>query len=176
MWGQCGITPAYCNDERGPTGNPGTAPEDQNGCISNCGVEIKSSDSPNKYHKVGYYESWNWDRPCLNLRAADVNIQQIDYTRVHWGFGIITEDFNITINDTYDQWEDFKNLKNVHKVLSFGGWGYSTDPATYDILRQAMMPENVDTFVENVSNFIIRGGVDGVDFDWEYPGVSSPAL
>lgn len=43
MFGQCGITPEYCTNHTGPAGNPGTAPEHENGCISNCGTEIKVS-------------------------------------------------------------------------------------------------------------------------------------
>lgn len=58
------------------------------------------------------------------------------------------------------------------KIISFGGWGYSTEPATYDLLRQAMSPANRDKFATNVAKFVADNGLDGVDFDWEYPGVS----
>lgn len=27
-------------------------------------------------------------------------------------------------------------------------------------------------FAKNVADFIVSNGLDGVDFDWEYPGVS----
>jgi LysM repeat protein len=40
VWGQCGITPAFCTASLGPTGNPGTAPPGLNGCVSNCGTNI----------------------------------------------------------------------------------------------------------------------------------------
>jgi hypothetical protein len=40
VWGQCGMTPEYCTAELGPTGNPGTAPPNHNGCISHCGTNI----------------------------------------------------------------------------------------------------------------------------------------
>lgn len=39
------------------------------------------------------------------------------------------------VKDPYGQWEGFKSLASVKKVISFGGWGYSTEPETYDILR-----------------------------------------
>ncbi|KAK4182792.1 glycoside hydrolase superfamily [Podospora australis] len=54
----------------------------------------------------------------------------------------------------FNQWEKFKKLK-AKRVISFGGWGYSNEPETYNILREAMMAE-----------------LDGVDFDWEYPGAT----
>ncbi|KAJ5081191.1 killer toxin alpha/beta [Penicillium angulare] len=169
IWGQCGITPEYCTNVTGSTGNPGTAPKNKNGCISNCGTDIKKSQTaPAEQFRVGYYESWNYDRPCLNLRASSIDVAT--YTHIHWGFAGITDDFNVTINDTYGQWDGFKNLYGSNKILSFGGWGFSTSTSTYDKLREAMDPKNVDTFVDNIYNFVEANGLDGVDFDWEYPG------
>ena len=33
-----------------------------------------------------------------------------------------------------------------------------------------MSPANAGTFATNVVNFLNKNGLDGVDFDWEYPG------
>ena len=171
IWGQCGITPEYCTSENGPTGNPGTAPPGRNGCISNCGTNITNNDAgPASFMSVGYYESWNWDRPCLNMRVNSIPTDL--YTHIHWGFGTITSAFNVEINDTAKQWNQFLALTGVRRIVSFGGWGYSTEPATYNRLREAMNPANVDTFADNIVRFISTTGLDGVDFDWEYPGVS----
>jgi chitinase len=168
IWGQCGITPEYCTNTTGPAGNPGTAPPGDNGCISNCGTAIANSDVvPTDFISVGYYESWNWDRPCLNFRAADVDTTL--YTHVHWAFATIDDNFNVVINDTYSQWADFKALP-VKRIVSFGGWGYSTSADTYNQLRVAMNPDNFLTFVDNIIKFLNDEDLDGVDFDWEYPG------
>ena len=170
IWGQCGITEDFCKEERGPADNPGTSAR-ENGCVSSCGVDITNNDKgPSSYGRVGYYESWNFDRDCLNLRAANANTDE-SYTHMHWAFaGINTEDWTVAINDTYNQWEDFKSL-NAKRIISFGGWGFSTEPETYDVLRQAMSPANRATFAANVAKFLEDEGLDGVDFDWEYPGV-----
>lgn len=171
IWGQCGITPEYCTNDTGPEGNPGTAPAGKNGCISNCGTNITNSDiAPTQFISVGYYESWNWNRPCLNMRAAAIDTSA--YTHIHWAFADISDDYNVVINDTFSQWADFKALSGVKRIVSFGGWGYSTDAATYNRLRLAMNPENFSTFVNNIILFLNNEGLDGVDFDWEYPGVS----
>jgi hypothetical protein len=77
----------------------------------------------------------------------------------------------VYINNTYEQWDGFKSLNNAKKIVSFGGWGFSTEGSTYDILRRAMQPVNRDTFVKNMVAFAQAAGVDGIDIDWEYPGV-----
>ncbi|CAK7209595.1 hypothetical protein SCUCBS95973_000493 [Sporothrix curviconia] len=169
-WGQCGITPTYCTNHTGPTGNPGTSPANENGCISNCGTDVVNNKRPPaQYMRVGYYESWNYDRPCLNMRASEIDTTR--YTHVHWAFATIDDSLNIVINDTYKQWADFKAL-NARRIVSLGGWGYSTDADTYDRLRQAMSPTNHNyiRFAENIIRFLDDEGLDGIDIDWEYPG------
>ncbi|KAL2818187.1 glycoside hydrolase superfamily [Aspergillus cavernicola] len=169
--GNCGVSPQYCIYEKGPTGNPGTAPPGHKGCISNCGLEIlDNSDEPDDFMRIGYYESFNFDRPCLNLRTAHINIEE--YTHIHWGFATINSSFHIGVNDTFNQWDDFLALEGVKRIISFGGWGYSINFANYDVLREAMAPENVDSFVVNIMSFVEDNDLDGVYFDWEYPGAS----
>ena len=44
------------------------------------------------------------------------------------------------------------------------------------MLREAVQPENRELFKENVVNFVIKHDLDGVDLDWEYPGVRAVSL
>ncbi|KAL4958341.1 glycoside hydrolase superfamily [Aspergillus filifer] len=170
--GNCGVSPEFCIFEEGPTGNPGTAPKGRLGCISNCGMDIvDNSEPPAEFMRIGYYESFNLDRPCLNLRAAHIKVH--DYSHIHWGFATIDPSFRIGVNDTHKQWPDFLALEGVKRIVSFGGWGYTVNGEVYDVLREAMKPENVDTFIVNIMEFVQDNGLDGVDFDWEYPGASS---
>lgn len=167
VWGQCGITPEFCTAQKGPTGNPGTAPKGKNGCISFCGTDIKKN-LPGKSMTVGYYEAWNWDRTCLNMRAAD--LEAAPWTHAHYAFASISDSFVVSVNDTYKQWSAFAALKTTKRIISLGGWGFSTSAATYDILRKAMEPANADAFVISIVKFIAKYNLDGVDIDWEYPG------
>jgi GH18 family chitinase len=57
------------------------------------------------------------------------------------------------------------------KILFFGGWDFSALPATYNIFRQGVKLANRLTMVTNIANFIKEKDLDGVDIDWEYPGV-----
>ncbi|KAM3457581.1 hypothetical protein MY3296_001013 [Beauveria thailandica] len=172
VWGNCGLSDDFCLDGRGPTGNPGTSPKGKFGCISNCGMKIVSSGPPAEYGRVGYYESWNFDRNCLYLKAEHANTDGT-YTIIHWAFmEIDTQNWKPKVKDPHGQWEGFKSLSGVKKVISFGGWGYSTAPETYDILRQAISPAHRFQFAANIVKFIIEHDLDGVDFDWEYPGAT----
>ncbi|QYS97943.1 Chitinase [Trichoderma simmonsii] len=170
IWGQCGIDSLFCNKADGPTGNPGTAPPDSNGCISNCGTDIVNNDKPpsSGFQRIGYYEAFNWERSCLNMRSEMSNTQK--YTHMHWAFGDVKSDMSVSVNDTYGQWDGFMRLKDVKKIVSFGGWGFSTGVASYEVLRKAMSPESRDRFVSNIVSFVKEASVDGIDLDWEYPG------
>lgn len=101
----------------------------------------------------------------------------------------ITDSWGVKISDAAKQWDDFKKLCDsrphrprgtygkltVHrqetKIVSFGGWGYSTEPVTHDKIRQATNPANRAAFAANVVNFVIKHNLDGVDFDWVYATV-----
>lgn len=172
VWGQCGIDSLFCTKADGPTGNPGTAPPRSNGCISNCGTDIINNDKPppSGFQRIGYYEAFNWERSCLHMRSEMSNTQK--YTHMHWAFGDVKSDMSVSVNDTYGQWDGFMGLKDVKKIVSFGGWGFSTGVASYEVLRKAMSPESRDRFISDNVSFAKEANVDGIDLDWEYPGVS----
>ncbi|KAL8413204.1 hypothetical protein RB594_004724 [Gaeumannomyces avenae] len=170
VWGQCGISGDFCTEKNSTSGNPGTSGL-QNGCVSSCGMEITNVDKPSSFGRIGYYETWNFNRKCLWQHVENANTDGT-YTIIHWAFAEInTKDWTVKITDPYKQWDKFKefDLGGAKKVISFGGWGYSTEPGTYDILRQATLPANRNTFATNVAKFLKDEDLDGADFDWEYP-------
>jgi len=169
VWGQCGTTAEFCTDTG--LGAPGTAKAGTNGCISNCGTDIKVGSAPDSFWTVGYFEAFNLARDCLNMDASQIDTKK--YTHVHFAFGTITKDFKIEMGDnlTRFEFEQFKGLQGVKKILSFGGWTFSTDPATYQIFRDGTNPTNREALAQNIADFINANGLDGVDIDWEYPGV-----
>ncbi|KAI8262413.1 hypothetical protein K4K56_005864 [Colletotrichum sp. SAR 10_98] len=169
-WGFCGPFPEHCDIHAPEGGGPGTKlPGFQSTCISNCGNEIKqNSGPPATFSRVGYYESWNMGRDCLWLRADKANTDGT-YTHMHWGFAEIDPNtWKPVITDPHGQWEAFKKLE-LKRIVSFGGWAYSTEPATYNIIRRAII-DNRETFATNLAQFAKDEGIDGIDIDWEYPG------
>ncbi|KOS19727.1 Killer toxin subunits alpha/beta [Escovopsis weberi] len=167
VWGQCGITREFCID----TGNgaPGTAKAGTNGCISNCGTTIVKGKGDGS-QRVAYYQGYGLSRKCLFQDALQIDTTK--YTHVHFGFGVLTPDFQVETGDILSsyEFEQFKLIKGARRVLSFGGWDFSTKPATYSIFREGVTPENRFLMASNIANFIIDNGLDGVDIDWEYPG------
>jgi hypothetical protein len=173
-WGFCGPFEEHCAINAPEGGGPGATKKGfQNTCISNCGQDIKqNSGAPASFSRIGYYESFNLDRECLHLHAKNANTDG-SYTHMHWAFAEIDpKTWKPIIKDPHDQWKGFKALK-VKRIVSFGGWAYSTEPATYDIIRQAII-NNREAFASNLAQFVKDEGIDGIDIDWEYPGVSFP--
>lgn len=168
VWGQCGTTAEFCTPSNSSTKAPGTAAVGSNGCISNCGTEIVTSGPPAEFFSIGYFEAFGIQRPCLNMNAYSIKIDS--YTHIHYAFGNITSDFNVNDGGYGDQFQQFLDLPSVKKIISFGGWAFSTDPSTYMIFREGVLPANSQTLAQNVVNFVVGNGLDGVDFDWEYPG------
>ncbi|KAL4745304.1 hypothetical protein BDW72DRAFT_211523 [Aspergillus terricola var. indicus] len=169
VWGQCGTTEEFCTDTG--TGAPGSAEKGTNGCISNCGMEIVRGDAPSEFRSVAYFEGYSFSsRDCLYQDALQVDGSK--YTHLHFAFGILTDDYQVTFQDrmTEYQFEIFMQIPGPKKILSFGGWDFSTNPATYQIFRQGVKPANRLQMATNIASFINANRLDGVDLDWEYPG------
>ncbi|KAK0103087.1 hypothetical protein ONS96_005698 [Cadophora gregata f. sp. sojae] len=168
IWGQCGTTADFCVISPSESGAPGTAKNGSNGCIANCGMDIISSSAPAEKIKVAYFESWNWNRECLHMHVDSIDTKV--YNHIHFAFANITTDFQIDVSGAQDEFDRFKAMSGVKRIISFGGWAFSTEPGTFRILREATKSGNRGTFITNIQNFVSSNGLDGVDIDWEYPG------
>jgi hypothetical protein len=172
IWGQCGVTAPYCTISKSATGAPGTAKKGENGCISNCGTKIIRSAAPASQMQVAFYEGYNLGRDCLYQSAAQIDTAS--NTHVFFSFGTFDASWKISVGDEYGQFEfdQFKRLPRVKKILSIGGWDFSTFPSNYQFFRNAVLPANRQAFANSVAAFIKQHNLDGVNIDWEYPGVS----
>ncbi|KAK2616771.1 hypothetical protein QQS21_000383 [Conoideocrella luteorostrata] len=152
-WGYCGTIEEFCIESPADTGAPGAFKHGTNGCISNCGMDMVGNEmTAGGFARVGYFQGYNPSRSCLRMDAAEIPNKGDDaFTHVHFAFAGITEDFEVRIApESQDQFSKFVKLDSTfRKVLSFGGWAESTEPATFQ-----------------------RHDLDGVDFDWEYPGAT----
>lgn len=171
-WGYCGIFSSHCEVHAPPNAGPGAKLEGFEGtCVSNCEVALKSnSGPPANFSRIGYYEAFNFERDCLWLKAKDANTDGT-YTHIHWAFGDIDRtSWKVVINDSHHQWADFKKLP-LKRIVSLGGWAASTEAPGAYTMRSAII-DNRETFAANLAQFVKDEGIDGIDIDWEYPGVS----
>ncbi|KAJ5437022.1 Glycoside hydrolase superfamily [Penicillium cf. griseofulvum] len=171
IWGQCGVTDDFCTKSNSTTGAPGTAAKGKSGCISNCGNKPKAGNLPlADFRSVVYYEAWSTTRPCMNLNVADVP-KKGEPKYVHFAFANITADMEVDISDVEAPFNTFVDMKGeTNRILSFGGWAFSTAPETFPIFRQAVTDAQRQKFADNVVAFLKLHDLDGLDFDWEYPG------
>ncbi|KAJ2655056.1 hypothetical protein IWW48_005743 [Coemansia sp. RSA 1200] len=159
-WGHCGLTSEFCDIV--PDVNPGVK-----GCQDECDRDFIMSDPPSQFISVGYFESWNIQWPCLNTRISKQKLDQ--YTHIHYSFADIGMDLKITLDEyAQAQFAEFKAISKK-KIISFGGWGISTDADTHPHLPNAALPQNRAQAARNMVNFMTANGLDGIDIDWEYP-------
>jgi GH18 family chitinase len=158
VWGKCGTTSEFCTPSPADTGAPGTAQPGTNGCISNCGTDIvNNKQAPWFFSRVGYFEAWNVaERACLHMDISQFNSSA--YSHVHFAFATITADFKVNVSGVRDQFDKLKaaDLKGVRKILSFGGWSFSTSHDSYPIFRNSVTAANRRTFAANVVDFLHR--------------------
>ena len=158
IWGKCGTTSDFCIPSPADTGAPGTARPGTAGCISNCGTDIVNNKQPPWFFfRVGYFEAWNVaERPCLHMDISQFNSSA--YSHVHFAFATITPTFKVNVSGVRDQFDKLKaaDLKGVKKILSFGGWSFSTSQDSYPIFRSSVTAENRRTFAANVVDFLHR--------------------
>ncbi|UKZ76853.1 hypothetical protein TrVFT333_004568 [Trichoderma virens FT-333] len=148
--------------------SPGTAKPFTNGCISHCGSDVVNNDeAPDSFKRIGYYEAFSYDRDCLAMHPK--SIPKNNFTHVHFAFGTVTEEFDVDISDYETEFSAFKEGE-YKKILSFGGWDFSTGSDTFQRFRQATTSAYRGTFVNNLVSFMKKENIDGFDFDWEYPG------
>ena len=92
---------------------------------------------------------------------------------MHFAFATLTSDYQVRVGNLLSSYEFgvFRALQGPKKILSIGGWVFSTSPDTYLVFREGVKAANRLTMARNIANFINDNGLDGVDIDWEYPGV-----
>lgn len=104
------------------------------------------------------------------LSAEDIAARKL--TRINYAFANIS-DGKIIEGSPVDA-QNFTTLNslkavnpNLTVVVSVGGWGWSGD-----FTDMALTPQSRAIFIDSVVDFITRYNLDGLDIDWEYPGLA----
>ncbi|GAV08067.1 hypothetical protein RvY_17816-1 [Ramazzottius varieornatus] len=134
----------------------------------------------NKFRRVCYYSSWAIYRPTTG-KFSPSDIDPFLCTHIIYAFGKLNEE-TFTL-ETFDPWADLDDnyglggyskvtglkLQNsrLKVLLSVGGWnagslGFSNMVSTK--LRRK-------TFVDSAMKFLRKYNFDGLDINWEFPGL-----
>nr|WBR46446.1 putative chitinase 18 [Pestalotiopsis sp. CR013] len=76
-------------------------------------------------------------------------------------------------SELYKSMGDVKSKNpDLKLVISIGGWTFR-DPGDYQAIFPTMVSNSANraNFITNLLKWLAEYGYDGVDFDWEYPGV-----
>ncbi|KAM7210290.1 chitinase [Rhypophila decipiens] len=155
--GFCGTTEDFCLGAQVPK------PE--------CPLSAATSDK----RTIGYYEGWNWARPCGNMPPEDIPLGY--YTHLIYSFAMIhPQTFHVvpmdeTTGSLYSAVTALKARQPGLEVwLAVGGWAHNDDgPYRTAFSDMAKSDANQDAFFESLISLMFRHNFDGIDIDWEYP-------
>lgn len=123
----------------------------------------QKNDSQN-YKIIGYVAGWrDWSADMIDAQKL---------THINYAFADIVEGKVISYldNDNYN-FQVLDSLKQVNPnlkiLISVGGWSRSKF-----FSDAALTEESRELFAESAIDFMKKFDLDGVDLDWEYPGLS----
>lgn len=161
------MTPDFC----AKTNNANTT------CQSNCDQPGSGSSRGDVQSRiVGYYEAWNCNKNCINMRFQDIAAGNI--THLHFAFGYIDPTtFGVVpmddlLSDLLSQLTTLKAQNPSLKTLvSLGGWTFNDNgTATQPVFSRIVSSQsNRPKFIDNFHSFLQNYDFDGVDFEWKYP-------
>jgi chitinase len=103
------------------------------------------------------------------LKAGQIDA--VSLTRINYAFANI-EDGRMVTGFAKDK-ENFAYLESLKQqnseltvLISVGGWLWSTNFSEISLTRQSR-----EVFIQSVMDFLKRYDLDGLDIDWEYPGM-----
>ena len=129
---------------------------------------------------VGYYPSWKWRPESHGLRPEEIPFKRL--TVINYAFFVPLPDGSIAGKDTAGDARillahadgaarspgltALAHAHGVHVLLSIGGWD---DSGAFPAV--ASDPARRAHFAHSCASAIRRYGFDGIDIDWEFPGL-----
>jgi chitinase len=114
---------------------------------------------------VGYVAGWQ-ARPRIDAE----HVSALNYAFAHIAHGRIALD-QVGAHDFIAQLRALKSHNPQLKILvSVGGWGAD------GFSGAALTAESRTAFVDSAVKLLIDEQLDGIDLDWEYPGLAGPGI
>lgn len=125
---------------------------------------------------IGYFEGWaSSKRSCYAMLPEQIPYGQ--YTHIIFSFATINPStFKVTAGDSQTEYimsriRAIKLLQPDIKIwVALGGWAFNDPGPTQTTFSDlAASDDNINTFLDSLSQMLNKYGFDGVDIDWEYP-------
>ncbi|HCW04949.1 MAG TPA: hypothetical protein DGK91_10780 [Clostridium sp.] len=156
-----------------PSEKESTLPMSQSVTITPSQTTIKPKLKP-KFNKkiVAYVGGWR------DLSKANVDYSKFNY--INYAFLGVKPDFSLWSFQVHDD-KNLKYLANLKKeqphlkvMLAIGGWGEidgKHESFTNEFRRITREPECAKIYIDNLMDYVKKYDLDGVTYDWEFPGV-----
>ncbi|KAL3427907.1 class III chitinase [Phlyctema vagabunda] len=131
-----------------------------------------------KGRKIAYYQAGNVERSCQAISPSQINTTGLTHLILAFA-SIDPKSFIVTARNTadIDLYPKFTKLKTkkLQTWIAIGGGSFSSrESKTYttwsDMVSSA---NNRATFVKSLVAFLRLWGFQGVDLDWEFPGIDT---
>ncbi|MCH2108826.1 MAG: glycoside hydrolase family 18 protein [Polyangiaceae bacterium] len=147
---------------------------------------------------LGYFTNWAHYRPApCDFQTSDVPVNLL--THINYSFALVgvrdssgkaiqskeelakspDAAFELIPSDPNDEdrlYSEVIGLKktkpNLDVMLSVGGWAFNDEPTAWVFSALAESPERRGHFIRQSIKYLRKYGFDGLDLDWEFPGVS----
>lgn len=128
---------------------------------------------------LGYYANAAKYRPGIGCFSLDANLNTSFLTHAAYSFANPDENGNLgpTENSDIKEYDTFRKLAlrsnpNVKVMLSIGGWSFNANNQTASYFS-SICADSIKRvrFVNSTISYARRYGFDGLDFDWEFPGL-----
>jgi len=145
------------------------------GCVSSVNPEIDKKQKE-KFLILAYYVPGKYMVDKLPFNKMD----GIYFSFAHIKDGLATLDAftwhhdgkDNKINDSKQQLKDLVAMKskypNLKVYISVGGWGWGKD-----FHKMAQTDKGMKAFIDSLIEIVDKYDLDGVDMDWEFPGIES---
>jgi chitinase len=132
--------------------------------FSGLSFEAHCQDDPNSINVMGYYMA-----PRENYNPQDLPLEKL--THIIYSFTVVIDNEmkfeNPAQGSKLSQLVDQKkNHPQLKVMVACGGWGGSGG-----FSDMAAKKENRKKFVDSAVRFLLEYDLDGLDIDWEYPGM-----
>ena len=108
---------------------------------ANLGADSKPAETPQQPSGKNHYKQLKTECFQTFLQVfLDISVGNTEIGRIILElFADVTpNDFAVDISKVQEQFDIFKGMTGIKKIISFGGWDFSTMPGTFNILRTAV--------------------------------------